>query len=350
MVFEEIYQGMDLEELERKLHNLTFQMDLSFTEILKKVYEGNGKGIFLMLWEKCKETLYIQVEDIKNIFITIVIIILISAVFSTFKDTFQNAQIAEISFYINYLLLMIIFTNIFGNVLSMGEETLKNMEEFMRIFFPAFFLIVGSTAGIGTGIAYYQIAGGVIYLVEWCLGFLLLPAISAYMLFVIMNGIWEEEKLTLLLELFQKGIRFLLKISLGVLTGAGMIQSMIIPIMDRVKGESIYKAVEAIPGIGDAIGGTAEVVLGTAVLIKNGIGLSGTIFCFALCLVPLIQTGTIVLMYKLVAAVIQPVSDKRVIGCIESVSEGCRLLMKIIFTTSLLFLITIVIVTTLTSL
>ena len=85
-----------------------------------------------------------------------------------------------------------------------------------------------------------------------------------------------------------------------------------------------------------------------AVLIKNGIGLTGMLFCFALCLVPLMQTGTIVLVYKLVTAVIQPVSDKRVIGCIECVSDGCRMLMKIIFTTALLFLITVVIVTTLT--
>ena len=90
-------------------------------------------------------------------------------------------------------------------------------------------------------------------------------------------------------------------------------------------------------------------MLGTAVLIKNGIGMAGAIICFALCLVPLIQVALIVLMYKVSAAVIQPVSDKRVIGCLESVAEGCHLLLRVVFTTGLLFLLTIVIVATLTN-
>ncbi len=54
-------------------------------------------------------------------------------------------------------------------------------------------------------------------------------------------------------------------------------------------------------------------------------------------------------MYKLAAALIQPVSDKRIIGCVESVGEGCRLLMQVVFTTGLLFLLTIVIVSAVTA-
>ena len=44
------------------------------------------------------------------------------------------------------------------------------------------------------------------------------------------------------------------------------------------------------------------------------------------------------------SARIQPVSDARVIGCIESVGDGLRLFMRVLFTTGLLFLLTIVVV------
>ena len=322
MEFEKIYQGLNLQELENKLHRLDFQMDISFTEIVKEIYRGEGKGILLMIWDKCRENVVTQVQGMKDIFITVVIIVLISAVFSSLKGTFQNAQIAEISFYINYLLLIIIFTNIFGNVLNMGEETLKDIEDFMRIFFPTFFLLVGSTIGVGTGMAYYQIAGGAIYLVEWCLVSILLPSISAYMLFVIMNGIWEEERLTLLLELIQKGIRLLLKITLGVLTGAGMIQSMISPIMDRVKGESIYKIVEGIPGIGDIAEGTLRIWLGSAVLIKNSVGIVGCVFLVFLCMIPVLKIFTIGCFLKITAAILGIVGDKKMIACTNQVGDG----------------------------
>ena len=33
--------------------------------------------------------------------------------------------------------------SLFGNILETGEKTLRDIEAFMRIFFPTFFLIVG---------------------------------------------------------------------------------------------------------------------------------------------------------------------------------------------------------------
>ncbi len=343
MEFEEIYNEMNLQGLENRLQNLTPQLEISIFEMIKEVYEGNGSGIINTLWNGVKKALLLEWADIKNIFITIVIVILISAVFSTFKDTFQNAQIAEISFYINYLLLIVIFTNIFGTILEIGENSLKNIEAFMRIFFPTFFLIVGSTVGVGTGIGYYQIAGGVIYLVEWCLLSILLPAVSTYMLFVLMNGIWEEEKLALFLEIFQKGIKFFLKLLLGILTGASMIQSMIVPIIDRVKGETVYKAVEAIPGVGEVAEGALRIWLGSAVLIKNSIGIVGCILLIGLCMVPVVKIMIFGCFFKITAAILGIVGDKKMINCTNQVGDGVFMVLQTVGYGVLFFVVLIAI-------
>ena len=42
--------------------------------------------------------------------------------------------------------------------------------------------------------------------------------------------------------------------------------------MDTVKRSALTRGTEAIPGIGDAIGGVTEVIFASAVLVKNGIG------------------------------------------------------------------------------
>ena len=59
--------------------------------------------------------------------------------------------------------------------------------------------------------------------------------------------------------------------------------------------------------IGDFLGGSAEIVLGTAVLIKNGIGIVGMLICFLVCVPPLIQMGITAILYQLVSAVAQPI-------------------------------------------
>ncbi|MDE7037296.1 MAG: stage III sporulation protein AE, partial [Lachnospiraceae bacterium] len=143
-------------------------------------------------------------------------------------------------------------------------------------------------------------------------------------------------------------VSWLLNTLLACIWGLNVIQGLISPAIDTVKRSVVTRGVEAIPGVGDLVGGAAEVALGTAVLVKNGIGMTGAVICIAICIVPLAQAAGIVLLYKIAAAVIQPVSDKRIVGCIETVGEGCRLLLNVIFTMSLLFLLTIVVVTAVT--
>ena len=121
------------------------------------------------------------------------------------------------------------------------------------------------------------------------------------------------------------------------------------PAIDSVKRSILYRGGEALPVIGDAIGGAAEVVLGTAVLIKNGIGVAGAVICIAICMAPVIQMGVIALIYKLVAAMVQPISEKRMVGCISSMADGAEILLKIIFTSGVLFLVTIAMVASTTS-
>ena len=106
---------------------------------------------------------------------------------------------------------------------------------------------------------------------------------------------------------------------------------------------------EALPAIGDAIGGVTEVILGTAVLMKNGIGAAGAIICICICAVPVFQIFVMTVLYKLVAALIQPVSDRRIVGCLSAVGDGSSLLLKMVFMTGILFLLTIAIVTATTT-
>ena len=191
--------------------------------------------------------------------------------------------------------------------------------------------------------AFYHLVLLLIYLVELFITGVILPLIHVYMMVKILNFLSMEDYLSKFAELIELFVSWSLKTLVAITAGLGVVQSLISPAIDTVKRSVITRSAEAVPGVGDAIGGVTEVVLGTAVLVKNAIGMTGAVICFAICLLPLLQTGGVVLMYKLAAAVLQPVSDKRITGCIESVGEGCRLLMRVIFTTGLLFLLTIVI-------
>ena len=200
-----------------------------------------------------------------------------------------------------------------------------------------------------TAVAFYNLVLFFIYVTEIVIVYFLLPAIHVYIMVKVLDFLSSQEYLSKFAELIEVLISWLLKTLVACVVGVNVVQGMISPAIDTVKRSAVTRTAEAIPGVGDAVGGVAEVLVGTAVLVKNGIGTVGMIVCLALCIVPLLQMSAIALMYKLAAAVIQPISDKRIVGCVECVGDGCRLLMRVIFTVGLLFLLTIVIVSYVTS-
>ena len=100
-----------------------------------------------------------------------------------------------------------------------------------------------------------------------------------------------------------------------------------------------------IPGIGDAGSSVTDMVLGSAMLIKNGIGAAALVVLLLLCLIPLAKLGIMMAAYYLLAAVLQPISDERITGCLAGVGCGMKLLFQTICMVLVLFLLTVALTT-----
>ena len=343
MEWNELYKMLELGDLEGQVQALYPQWEISFFDMIKLVIEGRGIELLGKIQEGIWQNLNREWTNWKSVIITIAIVILISAVFSSFKGAFKNQQIEEIAFHVNYLILIILFTSLFQQTLKEAEDTLIQIKEFMQVFFPAYFLVLGIAAGTATGVVYYQLACLVIYGVEIILEAFLLPAVSGYVLFSIMNGIWEESRLLLLLELWRKGIKAGLRLLLGILTGAGLIQSMITPVIERIKTEAVYKTVEALPGVGELTEGVMRLWLGSAVLIKNSVGIIFSILLLGITLFPLLKIAAAGCILKGMAAVLGIAGDKRMIQLTNNMGDGILLLLKTVAYGILFFLVLIAI-------
>ena len=76
---------------------------------------------------------------------------------------------------------------------------------------------------------------------------------------------------------------------------------------------------------------------------------AGMIFIAVLALIPLVEFLILAFLYQLVAALVQPVSDRRITTCISGVSSGYQLMVKVIASTTLLFVLSIALVVAVTS-
>ena len=154
-----------------------------------------------------------------------------------------------------------------------------------------------------------------------------------------------EEKLNLLLDFVEKAVSYAIKITLGIITGFTVLQSLISPVVDSLESSALKKAVSVIPGIGNLTEGMFEMVVGSAVLIKNSIGIYITIVMLFICILPIIKILLLSGVLKAGAALIGIVSDKRMTNCANRVGDGSLMLLKVALSAIGIFIISIAIVT-----
>ena len=339
-----ILDQFDFSEIDETLKELFPEDSPKFGELMGGLIKGeetlDGNKIRQILVSLFAYAL----KNSRRNLISMIIVALIAAVFSNLSRIFQSRQVAEVSFYVSYLLMIALTLHTFGIMLTWVQEGVAKVITCMSVFCPVYFLAISLAKGSVTAGAFYNLVLFVIYLTEVLLQKLLLPMIQVYMMMRVLNFLSEEEYLSRFSELLGMLTEWMLKAMLAFVSGLNLIQGLIHPAIDAMKRSAVTRGAEAIPGVGDILGGMTEVAIAVLVLIKNGIGMAGAILCVMLCLVPFFQMAVVTFLYKLAAAALEPISDKRMIGCIEAVGEGSRLLMKVIATMGMMFLITIAIV------
>ncbi len=334
----------DLGTVNEGMESLFPGISIDAKTLLQMIIHGRAGEAFSMLAEGIKEALLGELSGLKNIFIYILLLGVISAVFSEFSDLFAGGQIAQAGFYFLYLFLMVILTKVFLFISDIAGGAIENITLFIKLFIPTYFTVVGAASGTTAAVYYYQLMLVIAYLVESLLKEVMIPLIYSYVMLALLNGLWSEEKLTLLLDFIEKGIGFALKAALGAVTGLSLVQAVIMPVINNLKISTMRKALSAIPGVGGVAEGVTELMLGSAVLIKNSMGVLLLVLLFGALLLPLLKIAAVTAIVKLGAAITGIVSDKRISECADRVGRGGVWRVRCVFTSAALFIIVIAVV------
>ena len=339
----------DFDEIEDSLRRMFPREKISFSEVVSELMSGDIAGVGKIFVEYLSDRIFYEFRYNRENLVYMLLVALTAAVFTNFAGAFQNRQVSEISFYILYMLLITLCLTAFRIATQGLEEQLDSLLDFMRVLCPSYFLAVAFASGSVTSLFFYNVILFLIYAVEIVVVRFLLPVINVYIMVQVLGNLTGEDFLSEFAGLLQKIVSWILRTLLAGIIGINVVQGLLAPAVDTLRRSALTRTAEALPWVGNAVGGTAEVVLGTAVLIKNGIGMAGAIITVLICAVPVLRMLILAFLYRLAAALVQPVSDKRITGCISSVSEGYELLVRVIFTAGVLFLLTIAVVAASTS-
>ena len=99
-------------------------------------------------------------------------------------------------------------------------------------------------------------------------------------------------------ELLDVAVNWGLKTLLGAIVGLQIVRNMVSPVMDAMKRSAVGKAASAIPGIGNAVTAVTELVLTSAVMVRNSFGAVIVILLLLIGAGPIIHYGSLSLVYR----------------------------------------------------
>lgn len=335
--------GYDLSDIDEIMSGTDYNSE-SFSDMVKRLMSGESEGVFFEMFNMAGDKLFGEIRYNREAIVKVVLIAIAAAMLSKLSSIFMNNKMSDMGFFSVYTLLLVVLLSAFSVNTKVAADIVGLLLDFMKCLVPAFFMAVGAACGLTASMGLYEIALVSIMAVEYIVLNFVIPAINVYIVILLLNNILEEDYLSKFATVIETIIEWLIKIIPSVALAINLIGSIVLPSIDYTKSKGYRKIFSLIPGIGQGVDSFVEIVAGSGTLIKNAIGGAALICIIVIVAVPVIKLLVFSFMYKITAAVVQPVSDKRVTSSVEVMAKGASLLYRVVLACGLLFFLTIGIV------
>lgn len=344
------------EETESKLNNLydyinTMKSDVELMNELDPVsyiqsYIENGEGNLSVstVISAVVSLFFKEVKTVLSLAFSIVVIGIICSLFKNLQSSFSSEGISQIAFFACYAILIILLSKTFIISLSLAKDVIVQIATFMDKVLPLLAALLIASGGLTQAATMDPIILGATILIPKIYLNIIIPLILITFVLQFANNISTEPKLSNLCGLIKKSTvwiqGFIITVFIGVLTIRGISSSTI----DAVTLKTTKFTIDNfIPIVGKSLSDAISSIAGYSLIIKNAIGSIGLIVIILIIIYPIIKIVLSSLIFKLSAALLEPITDKRITSSIAAAGESLILIMSCVLCVSLMFFVLIAI-------
>ena len=250
--------------------------DIDIQELLNNAIKGELdtnqllKNIFPLLGTEIKEALKVMGS--------ILIIVLIHSVLKSISDNLNNKSVAQITYYVQYILIATVIMTNFSSIITLTKEAVGNMISFIQLLFPLLMTLMLASGSVVSVNLVQPIILFIINLISNIFQSIIIPIILVGTALAIVSKISDRIQIDKLSKFLKSSsvwaIGILLTIFVGVLSIEGTLGSSV----DGITAKTAKAAVSSfIPVVGKVLGDAVDTVIGCSAILKNAIGIVGVI-------------------------------------------------------------------------
>lgn len=339
----------DLSVLDNLLKDLLPGRTADSMDFIEDVLKGNWALDPALFWRYITGTITGVFDDWRRLFVSVLVLFILVALVSNLMSALKNEGAAKAAKTFFIVCQLVVLINAFHEVLEIVEEAMTQMIEFLKLMIPAYMICIAAAGSGLTALIFYKLLLGFLCLIEGIVAASLTTVAEGYVMLGVVESVWGEERFKGLMDLIKKGLQWVLKMMIVVMSGSSILQVIITPVVDKTNNAVIQKTAGAIPGIGDVIESVSSVTLASAIAVKNSLGVLILVALILLIAAPVIKSFMILLIIRVSGALGSICGEKQMMKCVEYISEAGFMLLRILITVTTLFFVTIAAVTNATS-
>ncbi|WP_263491878.1 stage III sporulation protein AE [Bacillus sp. RAR_GA_16] len=276
---------------------------------------------------------------------SLILLTIFSILLQNMQNAFEHKAVSTVAYGIIYMVLIILALNSFHVAIQYTETAIANMMSFLLALIPLLLALIASVGGVASVAFFHPI---VLFLVNT--GGLLIQKFVLPMLFLsavlaIVSTISDQYKVTQLSNLIRNIAIGTLGVFFAVFLGVISVQGASTAVADGVTIRAAkFVTGNFIPVVGRMFTDATDTVLSASVLLKNTVGLAGVVILLMICAFPAIKVLSLVLIYNIAAAVIQPLGGGPIIQSLNVISKSILFIFAALAIVSLMFFLAVTII------
>lgn len=314
----------------------------SFAEKVQSVLDGefiqDGGGFI----ESFFKLLFSEILDMLPLLASIAVIAILCGLVSHMKAGFMSESTGQIVFFVCFAVVVVLALVCAVNLVNVAGDAINGMKKQMNAAFPILLTLMAGIGGTVSVKAYQPavalLSGGVVEIVST----VVLPLFIFTLVFSVVGNLSKSVRLGKLTDFFKSASTTVLAVTFTVFTAFLAVQGLTAGSFDGVSIRAAKFATKSyIPILGGYLADGLDLILAGSVLIKNSVGVAGLLLLLSTVLMPLLQILGVCFGFKIVAAVIEPVSDSRLTSFLTGIAKSMNMLIAALLAVAFMYFISV---------
>ena len=193
---------------------------------------------------------------------SIIIIIIIHSILKSVSDGLENKSISQITYYVQYILIVTLVMTNFVQILDMIKESIQNLVGFMNCLIPILITLIMTTGSITSASMLQPIILFMITFIGNFMNSIILPLVLVSTALGIISKVSDRIQIDKLSKFFKSSVVWILGVVLTLFVGVVSLEGTLSSSVDGITAKTTKAAVSSfIPVVGKILGDAVDTVI-----------------------------------------------------------------------------------------